>query len=51
MAQKDPDQFIDKLVSFVLHVRRLAMKNPYDAVDIIAMDETPSGKIWSLLQR
>ena len=43
VAQKDPDQLIGKLVSFALHVRRLAMKHSYDAVDIIAMDETPSG--------
>ena len=44
MAQKDPDQVIDKLVAFVLHVRRIAMKNPFKASDIIAMDETP---IWA----
>ena len=48
VAQKDPDQLIGKLVSFALHVRRLAMKHSYDAVDIIAMDETPSGQVWSL---
>ena len=51
VAQKDPDQLQDKLVSFVLYVRHLAMKHPYDTVDIIAMDETPSGQIWSLLQQ
>ena len=44
MAQKDPDQLIDKLVAFVLHVRRVSMKHLYDAADIIAMDETP---VWS----
>ena len=48
VAQKDPDQLIGKLVSFALHVRRLAMKHSYDAVDIIATDETPSGQVWSL---
>ena len=40
MAQKDPDQVIDKLVAFVLHVCRIAMKHPFKASDIIAMDET-----------
>lgn len=44
IAQKDPDQLIDKLVAFVLHVRRLSMKHPYKAADIIAMDETP---VWA----
>ena len=39
MAQKDPDQLIDKLVAFVLHVRLVSMKHLYDAADIIAMDE------------
>ena len=42
VAQKDPDQLIDKLVSFTLHVHRLAIKHPYNAVDIIAMDEDPA---------
>ena len=42
MAQEDPDQLIDKLVSFVLHVRRIAIKHAFfDAANIIAMDETP----------
>ena len=44
ITQKDPDQVIDKLVAFVLHVRRIAMKYPFKASDIIAMDETP---IWA----
>ena len=44
MAQKDPDQLIDKLVAFVLHVHRVSMKHPHDAADIVAMDETP---VWS----
>ena len=43
VGQIDPDQFIDKLASFVLHVRRLAMKHPYDAADITARDENP---VW-----
>ena len=44
MAQKDPDQVIDKLVAFVLHVRRIAMKHQFKAFDIIATVETP---IWT----
>ena len=44
MAQKDPDQLIDKLVTFVLHVRCVSMKHPYDVANITAMDETP---VWS----
>ena len=43
VAQKVPDQLIDKLVSFVIHVRRFAIKYNYDVSDIIAMDETP---VW-----
>lgn len=48
MAQKNPDQLIDKLVAFVLHVRRVSMKQLYDAADIIAMDEF--GQTWFLPQ-
>lgn len=44
IAQKDPDKLIDKLVSFVLQVRRLSLKYNYQAADIIAMDETP---VWA----
>ena len=44
MAQKNPDQLINKLVAFVLHVCLVSMKHSYDAANIIAMDETP---IWS----
>ena len=50
--QKDPEQLIGKLVSFVLHVCRLDMKHPDDVANIIAIDETPpSGQIWSWLQQ
>ena len=41
-AQISSDQLTDKLVSFVLHVRRLGMKHAYDDADIITMDETPA---------
>ena len=40
VALKDPDQLIDKLVSFVFLVHGLAMKHPYDDADITVMDET-----------
>ena len=43
IAQKDLDQLIDKLVFFVIHVCRFAIKYNYDGSDIIAMDETP---VW-----
>ena len=36
VTQKDPDQ----LISFVLHVGHFVVKHPYDAADIITMDET-----------
>ena len=44
VAQKDPDRLIAKIVSYVLHVRRLQSRNNYNPCDIIAMDETP---VWS----
>lgn len=37
-------RLFDKLVAFVLHVRRIAMKHKFKASKIIAMDETP---IWA----
>ena len=44
MAHKYPDQLIDKLASFVLHVHRLATRDPYDAADVIVMDEN---SVWT----
>ena len=41
VAQKYHERLIDKLVSFVLSVRRLKMNFNYELSDIIAMDETP----------
>ena len=41
VAQKDPENLIGKLVSFVLRVKRLREKHQYQTCDIIAMDETP----------
>ena len=44
VAQKDPEQLIDKLVVYVLHIRRFCMKYNYLPSSIIAMDETP---VWN----
>ena len=44
MAQKDPAQLINKLVAFVIHIRRLNMKAEFNPSNIIAMDETP---VWA----
>ena len=43
-AQHDPARVIDKLISYVLHVRRLTSKHKYLASNIIAMDETA---VWA----
>ena len=39
-AQKNPEQIIDKVISYILHVRQLIQRNNYDFDSIIAMDET-----------
>ena len=39
-AQKTPEQIIDKVISYILHVRQLIQRNNYDFNCIIAMDET-----------
>ena len=46
VAQKDPDQLIDKLVSSALHICRLASKHSHYAVDTMPS----SGQTWFLLQ-
>ena len=43
VAQQDPERMVGKLVSYVMHVRRLQEKDKYSDSDIIAMDETP---VW-----
>ena len=40
VAQKRPDQLIDKLCAYILKVRRLRRKMNYALEDILAMDET-----------
>ena len=42
--QKDPEHLTDKLVSYVVHVRRMCKKNSYDPANVIAMDETA---VWA----
>ena len=39
-SQKDPAQLINKLVAYVLEVRRLTEPHKYTPESIIAMDET-----------
>ena len=39
-AQKDPDQLVDKLVSYILNARRLFRLHQYTPADVISMDET-----------
>ena len=40
-AQKGHEQLIGKLVSYVIHARRLPTKFSFDPSQIYAMDETP----------
>ena len=42
-AQQDPARLTDKIISYILHVRRLPSRFNYHASCIIAMDETP---VW-----
>ena len=44
VAQKDPELLVSKVVSYILHVRRLRTKFLYQPADIIAFDET---QIWA----
>ena len=44
VAQKDPVLLIAKIVSYILRVRRLRIKDSYQPSDIIAFDETP---VWA----
>ena len=43
-AQKDPSSFIDRLVSFVMHARRLRRQYDFAPHNIVAMHETGHGK-------
>ena len=48
IAQKDPEQLIGKLVSFVIQARRLQMKSNFKPSQIYAMDEIP---VWQDMVR
>ena len=43
LAQKDPSFMIEKLLAYILHVRRILREHTYEPSCIIAMDETP---VW-----
>ena len=43
IAQKDPEQLIGKLVSYVIHSRRLQMNFNFEPSQIHAMDEA---SVW-----
>ena len=43
IGQKDPQQLINRLVSYVIHARRMQMRCDFKASQINAMDETP---VW-----
>lgn len=42
-AQQDPHRLIDKLLSYILQVRRLSQRHEYQPSCIVAKDETP---VW-----
>ena len=39
-SKKDPDRLIDKLIAYILQVRRQQSRHSYNHNDIIAMDDT-----------
>ena len=43
-AQKDPSYLVERIVSYIMHVRRLQKQFNFLDADIIAMDETP---VWN----
>ena len=50
-AKKDPSYMIDRIVSYVLHIRRLQKQFNFRDADIIVMDETPVwNDMWCLIQ-
>ena len=42
--QKDPAYLVDRLIQYVIHVRRMPMKHKSNASSILAMDETD---VWA----
>ena len=45
-AQQDPERLIDMLILYILHARKLSIKNKYVRSSIIAMDET---SFWNIM--
>ena len=43
-AQQDPERLIDKLILYILHVRRLSIKYKYPPSSIMVMNET---SVWN----
>ena len=43
-AQNDPNHLVDKLVMYVLQVRKLFRLHPYRPSNVISMDETA---VWA----
>ena len=43
-SQKDPARMVNKIVAYILHVRRLTAKFKYEVENIISMDETT---VWA----
>ena len=43
-AQNDPSFLVDRLVSYIMHVRRLQKQHSFALSDILPMDETP---LWN----
>ena len=43
-AQKDPSFLMDRLVSYIVHVRQLEKQHSFALSDILALDETP---VWN----
>ena len=48
MAQKDPSFMIEKIVAYILHVRRIQRKFEYEPGNIIARMKPRYGMIWFL---
>ena len=44
VSQKDPSRLIDKLISYILYIRRLSANFYYAPANIIAMDESA---VWA----
>ena len=41
-SQKDPSYMVDRIVAYVMQVRRIQKQSNFHDADIITMDETPT---------